>query len=101
MKKLINRVRVHAAGQAARSSKAVEVREIAKDLLLLWGAEVSSHRGANFYMHIAYHHLPDFIERLPVDILQASGDSFEAKNQELKRRLRRYDVIIFIFCDFI
>ena len=90
MKKLINRVRRHAAGQAERSEKAAQVKDIAKDLLVLWGAEVSQYRGANFYMHIAYHHLPDFIDRLPVDILQASGDSFEAKNQEMKRRLRRF-----------
>ena len=89
MKRIINAVRLHASGQAARSSKAASVRQSAGELLQLWQAEVSKYRGCNFYMHVAYHHLPDFIERLPVDILQASGDSFEAKNQELKRRLRR------------
>ena len=90
MRRLINRVRLHAAGSIERLSKSVEVKAIALELLNLWRAEVSSFRGCNFYMHIAYHHLPDFIARLPVDILQASGDSFEAKNQEMKRRLRRY-----------
>ena len=89
MKRIINAVRLHANGQAERSCKAADVREAAGQLLQLWQKEVSKYRGCNFYMHIAYHHLPDFIERLPVDILQASGDSFEAKNQELKRRLRR------------
>ena len=89
MKKIINCVRLHAAGQAERSAKADLVRVHAKALLELWAAEVSHIRGANFYMHIAFHHLPDFIERLPVDILQASGDSFEAKNQEMKKILRR------------
>ena len=92
MKRLINRVRLHASGLAERLTKSADVKAIALELLELWRAEVSSFRGCNFYMHIAYHHLPDFIARLPVDILQASGDSFEAKNQEMKRRLRRFDL---------
>ena len=90
MKLIINCVRLHAPDQAARNVKASVVRAHSKALLELWAKEVSHIRGANFYMHIAYAHLPDFIERLPVDILQASGDSFEAKNQELKKILRRY-----------
>ena len=90
MKQIINAVRLHASDHEERAAKAATVKESARQLLLLWAAEVSSFRGANFYMHIAYHHLPGFIERLPCDILQASGDSFEAKNQELKRRLRRF-----------
>ena len=89
MKKIINCVRLHASGPVARLSKAALVRQHAHDLLKLWGSEVSKFRGANFYMHVAFHHIPDFIERLPVDILQASGDSFEAKNQEMKKILRR------------
>jgi hypothetical protein len=39
-------------------------------------------------MHAAKHHLPDQIRSLPVDIIQASGDAFEAKNQQLKKILR-------------
>ena len=89
MKKIINCVRLHAAGQDARNKKASLVRQHAKNLLTLWAKKVSHFRGANFYMHAAFHHIPDFIERLPVDILQASGDSFEAKNQEMKKILRR------------
>ena len=97
MKRIINHVRLHASGQVARTTKAAAVKEAAGELLTLWEKEVSKYRGANFYMHIAYHHLPEFIARLPVDILQASGDSFEAKNQELKRRLRRY-AIYSLYC---
>ena len=89
MKKIINCVRLHADGAEARKAKADVVRKYAKALLELWAKKLSSFKGANFYMHIAFHHLPDFIERLPVDILQASGDSFEAKNQEMKKILRR------------
>ena len=89
MKNIINCVRLHAAGQEARNKKAALVRQHAKDLLVLWTKKVSHLRGSNFYMHTAFHHIPDFIERLPVDILQASGDSFEAKNQEMKKILRR------------
>ena len=90
MKRIINLVRLHASGQEARDAKAEAVKEVAGQLLTLWEKDVSKYRGANFYMHTAYHHLPGFISRPPVDILQASGDSFEAKNQELKRRLRRF-----------
>ena len=89
MKRITNAIRVRAVGQEARVIKAEQVKTAAGLLLQLWAAKVSQWRGANFYMHIAFHHLPDFICRLPVDILQASGDSFEAKNQEMKRRLRR------------
>ena len=89
MKKIINCVRMHASGQAERMKKASLVREYARELLVVWAKSVSKFRGANFYMHAAFHHLPDFIERLPVDVLQASGDSFEAKNQEMKKILRR------------
>ena len=67
MKRIINCVRLHASNQAARNTKADLVRGHAKALLELWAKEVSQIRGANFYMHIAYHHLPGFIERLPVD----------------------------------
>ena len=90
MKDIINEARLFASGQAARQAKADRVKQSAEKLLILWAKEVSSLKGCNFYMHTAFHHLPDFICRLPVDILQASGDSFEAKNQEMKRRLRRY-----------
>ena len=89
MKSIINDIRLHASGATARSEKAKRVKATASMLLELWRKEVSNFKGANFYMHIAFHHIPDFIARLPVDILQASGDSFEAKNQEMKRRLRR------------
>ena len=89
MKLIINCVRLHASDQAERNTKASVIRGHAKSLLELWAKDVSHIREANFYMHIAYAHLPGFIERLPVDIHQASGDSFEAKNQEMKKILRR------------
>ena len=53
MKQIINAVRLHASGHDERVAKAAAVKESARQLLVLWAAEVSSFRGANFYMHIA------------------------------------------------
>ena len=90
MTKLIDRARIRASTQSEREAKANEVENLASELLDIWRREVSGAKGVTFYMHAAYHHLPDMIRRLPCDILLASGDAFEAKNQQLKRILRRW-----------
>ena len=90
MTKLIDRARIRALTQSEREAKADEVEHLASDLLNIWKREISGAKGVTFYMHAAYHHLPDMIRRLPCDILLASGDSFEAKNQQLKKILRRW-----------
>ena len=89
MTKLIDRARLRAQSLIERQTKAIEVKKLAGDLLDTWEREVSGAKGATFYMHAAYHHLPETISNLPCDILQASGDAFEAKNQQLKKILRR------------
>ena len=87
MTQLIDRCRVRAESQEEREVKA---RELAGSLLETWAKEVSGAKGVTFYMHAAYHHLPEMIRSLPVDIIMASGDAFEAKNQQLKKMLRRH-----------
>ena len=88
---LIDRCRTRAIGADQRKEKADDVKLLAQQLLESWKAEEAHSHGATWYMHACYHHLPDQIERLPCDILQASGDSFEAKNQQMKQILRRLD----------
>ena len=92
MTKLIDRLRVRAVGQNEREQKATEIEVLAKALLRTWKKEISSAKGVTFYMHACVHHLPEQIRSLPVDISLASGDSFEAKNQQLKRILRRFEL---------
>ena len=93
--KLIDRARVRASTPLEREVKAHEVKQLAGDLLKTWEQEVSGSKGATFYMHAAYHHLPGQITSLPCDVLLASGDAFEAKNQQLKKILRRQPSLIF------
>ena len=87
MLELIDLCRKRAYGELARMKKSEQVEACAERLLKAWHG--ISQTGATFYMHVAYHHLPEQIRSLPVDILDASGDSFEAKNQQLKRILRK------------
>ena len=87
MLELIDLCRTRAFGDDERQEKGLEVEKCGERLLQAW--KKISQTGASFYMHAAYHHLPEQIRTLPVDIIDASGESFEAKNQQLKRILRR------------
>ena len=89
MTNLINCLRVRACNDKERLEKADKVEMLAVTLLNVWKKETAASKGATFYMHAVVHHLPEMIRCLPVDVLLASGDSFEAKNQQLKRILRR------------
>ena len=89
MTKLIDRARVRATTREERNAKADDIEQLAGELLDVWVKEQSGVMGVTWYMHSAYHHLPGMIRSLPCDILLASGDSFEAKNQQLKHILRR------------
>ncbi len=93
MADIVDCVRVRVSGDSARKDKANTVRHLGRKLLRLWREKVSEVKGATWYFHAVVHHLPDLIERLPVDVLLASGDSFEAKNQQLKGILRRFDLV--------
>ena len=86
MLELIEICRERAYGEGARLKKALRVEACAAKLLECWNKITAN---VTYYMHAAYHHLPDQIRRLPVDILDASGDTFEGKNQHLKGILRR------------
>ena len=88
---LVDRCRTRAVGAEQRKEKANDVKQAAALLLQRWKVDEAHSHGATWYMHACYHHLPDQIESLPCDIIQASGDSFEAKNQQMKQILRRFD----------
>ena len=41
----------------------------------------------SYYIHCAVQHLPGFTERLPIEIIDASGSGIEMANQRAKRAL--------------
>ena len=41
----------------------------------------------NYYLHSAYHHLPEMIETCPIDIDDASGSCIEHAHQPIKSAL--------------
>ena len=87
---LVDRLRVRSKTSDDRNQKADDVERLARELRDDWQTCTSGVKGTSFYMHAALHHLPDQIRSLPVNILLASGEAFEAKNQQLKRILRRH-----------
>lgn len=87
MARIVDRVRQRANSAEERASKADEVEDSAKQLLTIWKQNVG--HGCSWYMHSVAHHLPDMIRRLPCDILDASGESMEQKNQRSKWNFRR------------
>ena len=89
MSRLIDRTRLRAKSASEREEKAIDEEKLAGELLDTWKNAVSGAKGCTFYMHASFHHLPAMIRALPVDVILASGDSFEAKNQQLKKILRR------------
>ena len=80
------RIRERAHSLDERLVKADEVQLLASNLKTAWTAlQGDENNGMSWYMHVAHDHLPGMIRRLPCDILQASGDGIERKNQSFKR----------------
>ena len=69
-----------------RKDKAARVKKCAENLLdkftLLECDEV-----VNYYLHCAFHHLPDVIEMCPIEIDDASGCCIEHAHQPIKQAL--------------
>ena len=70
----------------SRKDKAAAVKKCAENLLdkftLLECDEV-----VNYYLHCAFHHLPDVIEVCPIEIDDASGCCIEHAHQPIKQAL--------------
>ena len=41
----------------------------------------------NYYLHCAFHHLPDIIRRLPIEVDDASGCCIEHAHQTVKQAM--------------
>jgi hypothetical protein len=88
MTHMIAELRRRTHTQQERQVKATNIQATAKSLLHAWTKNVGTH-SCTWYMHASYHHLPDLIRRLPCDILDASGEGIEQKNQRTKSNIRR------------
>lgn len=97
MASLVDRIRTRALTAEDRLEKATDVERLGKTLLSTWRQCVG--QGCSWYMHAAAHHLPDMIRGLPCDILDASGEGLEQKNQRSKANYRRYGIVSYASVD--
>ena len=81
-----NSLKLRTCGDFTRKDKARTIKEQAEKLLdkfsLLECDEV-----VNYYLHSAYHHLPEMVETCPIEIDDASGCCIEHAHQPIKTAL--------------
>ena len=81
---LVNAVRKRIVPtQHARNKKAADV-QILVDAFIPKLLALTETSGCTYYMHAMQHHLADMIRRLPVDIMDGSGEGLERKNRSNK-----------------
>ena len=69
-----------------RQNKARMIKEHA-ELLLDKFSLLECDEVVNYYLHSAYHHLPDMVECCPIDVDDASGCCIEHAHQPVKSAL--------------
>ena len=84
MVSFFNCVKVRCCGTYSRKQKAADVKAKAEELLDAF-ISFEARENVNYYLHCAYHHLPDLIERCPIEIDDASGCCIEHAHQSVKR----------------
>ena len=67
-----------------RLVKAANVEQLGRDLITSW-KRILGTEAMKYYCHILVAHVPDFIRRIPVDIMDASGSGIEQMNQIMKK----------------
>ena len=70
----------------SRDEKADAVKEKASILLDVF-TQAQADESVNYYLHAAYHHLPDAIRACPIEIDDASGCCIEHAHQTVKRAM--------------
>ena len=81
-----NSLKVRVTDQYSRKDKAVDVKQHAERLLDAF-CSLECEEVVTYYLHAAYHHLPDIIEACPIDIDDASGCCIEHAHQPIKRAM--------------
>ena len=64
--------------------KAKKIEELSRSLISDW-KQIIGAEALKYYAHILIAHIPDFVARCPVDLMDASGTGIELLNQVVKR----------------
>ena len=81
-----NAIKVRCTPTYTRVQKAADVKAKAEELLDTF-TNFEAKESVNYYLHCAYHHLPDLIERCPIEIDDASGCCIEHTHQSVKQAI--------------
>ena len=82
-----NAVKVRCSSTYSREQKATEVQLKAEALLDMFVC-FEGKESVNYYLHSAFHHLPDQIRQCPIEIDDASGCCIEHAHQSVKRAIQ-------------
>ena len=81
-----NSLKVRTSVSFSRKDKAIVIKSNAEALLDKF-SKLECEEVVNYYLHSAFHHLPDVVESCPVEIDDASGCAIEHAHQPIKRAL--------------
>ena len=81
-----NSLKVRTGPNFDRQAKARTIKEHA-ELLLDKFSLLECDEVVNYYLHSAYHHLPDMVEHCPIEVDDASGCCIEHAHQPVKTAL--------------
>ena len=81
-----NALKVRTSNSYTRKAKAANVKKRAEAMLDKFTA-LECDEVVNYYLHAAFHHLPDVIEACPIEIDDASGCCIEHAHQPIKQAM--------------
>jgi len=81
-----NSLKIRTGDSFTRIDKARTVKQQA-ELLLDKFSLLECDEAVNYYLHSAYHHLPEMVECCPIDVDDASGSCIEHAHQPVKTAL--------------
>ena len=73
-------------GFQTRADKADAVK-VKAGLLLDEFTKIQCEESVNYYLHLAFHHLPDAVRECPIEVDDASGCCIEHAHQTVKRAM--------------
>ena len=81
-----NSLKVRTTSTYSRKQKAADIKMHAEALLDSF-CELECEEVVTYYLHCAFHHLPEIVEACPIEIDDASGCCIEHAHQPIKRAL--------------
>ena len=86
MIEFFNSLKVRTTTSYTRKDKAAVIKKHAEALLDAFFS-LECEEVVTYYLHCAFHHLPDMVEACPIEIDDASGCCIEHAHQPIKRAL--------------